>query len=66
MSKVMIGTGVQAEVKGDTIVLTIDAGAKPRPSASGKTLVVATTSGFRTLENGQAISLNLTAPVPAE
>ncbi len=37
--------GMQAKLEGGKLVITIDVEATPRPSASGKTLVVATSGG---------------------
>ena len=36
---------MQVELKNNKLVITIDVNAKPAPSASGKTLVVATSHG---------------------
>jgi len=36
---------MQAELKNNKLVITIDVNAKPTPSASGKTLVVASSHG---------------------
>jgi hypothetical protein len=36
---------MQTELKGNKLVITLDINKKPVPSASGKTLVVATTHG---------------------
>ena len=36
---------MQVELKNNKLVITIDVNAKPTPSASGKTLVVATSHG---------------------
>lgn len=58
---------VRGEIKGDMLVLTIDIskatlqGAKP--SSSGKTLMVATTSGFTTFGDVK-VSLNATIDNP--
>lgn len=38
-------TNIKAEVKGTTLTLTIDLKAKGAPSKSGKSQVIATTSG---------------------
>jgi hypothetical protein len=40
-----LGRNVKAEVEGDTLILRLDLKAVGERSASGKTLVVATTSG---------------------
>ena len=56
---------VQGEIKGDKLILTIDVGAAARaaaaPSKSGKTMVLATTSGF-TRFGDVSVSLNATLP----
>ena len=57
---------VQAEMKGDTLVITIDtskaARDKAQPSKSGKTKVLATTGGFTRIGD-VSISLNATLPL---
>jgi hypothetical protein len=59
---------MQIERIGDRIVITIkvdDAAlAEAKPSSSGKTLMVATTNGFRRL-GPVSLSLNCTVPNPA-
>jgi hypothetical protein len=54
---------VKGEIKGDTLVLTIDISAsakeKAQPSKSGKTKVLATTSGFTGFGDVK-VSLNAT------
>jgi len=54
---------VKGEIKGDTLVLTIDISAKAKeqaqPSKSGKTKVLATTSGFTGFGDVK-VSLNAT------
>ena len=57
---------IHIETKGDKIVITIDAGAeeirKARPSASGKSTIVATTGGFTSVDvdgTTLAVSINL-------
>lgn len=41
---------IKAEIKGKSLVLTMDLISPPRPSSSGKTLLVATTSGNKQTE----------------
>jgi hypothetical protein len=59
---------VQGEVKGDKLILTIDVSAKSleaaHPSGSGKTLVVASTSGFAGFGGPVKVSLNATVANP--
>lgn len=56
---------VQGEIKGDKLILTIDiskeAMANAKPSSSGKTKILATTSGFTGFGPVKA-SLNVTVP----
>ena len=58
-------TNVQAEMKGDKLVLTIDCSKAARdaakPSSTGKTLNLATTHGF-TRFGEVGVSLNATLP----
>ena len=54
---------MQVEIKGNDLVITIPM-QKPAPSASGKTLVVATTSGFKPSEaetEGKKIAVSVNA-----
>lgn len=50
---------IKADVKGKTLTLTVDLSAKGRPSASGKTTVVATTGGFVSIEGGLGVKFGL-------
>lgn len=57
---------MKATIKDNTLVLEVPL-TSPRPSASGKTKVIATTGGFITLDaqaNGKPVKLNLTATIP--
>lgn len=60
---------VHGEVKGDKLILTIDMSEAARkaaqPSKSGKTVILATTSGF-TRFGDVAVSLNATLPAPTK
>lgn len=47
MSKQIIGTNVEMEVEGNKLILTIDLTEDYGPSTSGKTNVIATTSGSK-------------------
>ncbi len=38
---------MKAEIKGNDLIITIPINKNPQPSASGKTLTVASTSGFK-------------------
>jgi hypothetical protein len=53
-----IGRNVQAEVKDGKLTLTIDLSVEGQPSASGKTKVLATTSGFVNV-GGVLVGLNV-------
>ena len=52
---------------GKNLIITIALNAKPEPSTSGKTLIVATTGGFKQTEaktkTGKAISVSINATV---
>jgi hypothetical protein len=58
---------MQIEHKGDQIIVTIDVSdaalKAAKPSSSGKTLMVATTNGFRR-HGPVSVSLNCTVPNP--
>mgnify|MGYP000998803140 CR=1 FL=1 len=59
----MFSTGnIKAEVKGQTLHLEIDLSKRLGPSASGKTVIVATTSGNKQIE-GSDVILGLNAYV---
>ena len=54
---------LNAEIKGEQLVITIDL-QEPKPSASGKTLVVATSHGNQTTDaeiNGQPVIVGVNA-----
>ena len=53
---------IKAEVKGQTLHLEIDLSKRLGPSASGKTVIVATTSGNKQIE-GSDVILGLNAYV---
>jgi hypothetical protein len=59
---------MQIEQLGDKIIITINvddaAIAEAKPSSSGKTLMVATTNGFKRV-GPVSLSLNCTVPNPA-
>jgi hypothetical protein len=40
-----LGRNVKATLDGDTLTLEVDLSQKPEPSASGKTMIIATTQG---------------------
>lgn len=51
---------VELEVKGDKLIITVDLQAQGRPSASGKTLVIASTEGNIGVSNGEfKVGLNV-------
>jgi hypothetical protein len=57
---------VQATQEGDTLVLRLPMNATPTPSATGKTLVVASSRGAQETEllvNGQPVHVNVNAYV---
>lgn len=56
--KQSIGQNVEAEVSGQKLTLTVDLSASGTPSASGKTLVIASTRGNAQVE-GVVIGLNV-------
>jgi hypothetical protein len=53
-----LGRNVKATVAGDILTLEIDLSAKTEPSMSGKTLIVATTQGNKSLGDVK-IGLNI-------
>ena len=61
MSSTVKGQGFTAEVKGRTLIITIDLDAKASPSASGKTMVVASTRGNIPIEGTDGLTLGLNA-----
>jgi hypothetical protein len=44
-----LGRNVKATLDGDTLTLEVDLSQKPEPSASGKTMIIATTQGNKKL-----------------
>lgn len=53
-----------AEIKGNKLVITIDANLEPKPSKSGKSLLVATTNGnipTTATVKGRSVTLGLNA-----
>ncbi len=61
MTSVVKGQGFHAEVKGRTLVITIDLDAKAVPSASGKTMVLASSRGNILIEGTDGLTLGLNA-----
>lgn len=60
---------MKAEIKNGTLVVTISLEPKPRPSSSGKTLLVASTGGFVTTEaevDGKPVRVSLNATIKAK
>ncbi len=58
---------MNAKVKDGKLVIEIELERTPRPSASGKTLVVATTGGFKVTNaevDGKHVSISVNAIVP--
>ena len=57
---------MKAEIKGNQLIITIDIDKNPKPSQSGKTLLLASTGGFQsnvTEFNGKPVAINVTATV---
>ena len=57
---------MQAELKDGKLIITLDVANPPRPSTSGKTLLVASTGGFKptTVEiKGKTVSVSVNATV---
>jgi hypothetical protein len=55
---------VSAKIEKGKLIVTIDMNAKPEPSSSGKTLVVASTHGNQTTElkiDGKPVTIGLNA-----
>ncbi len=60
----MAENGVKATMKGKRIVIELEIG-EGRPSSTGKSLVVATTSGYMPIDgaqNGERLSLTVIKP----
>ena len=58
---------MDAEIKGNMLIVTIELEAVPRPSSTGKTLVVSTTGGFKKTTatvNGKQVSVAVNAVIP--
>lgn len=55
----IIGKNVTVSIVGDIVTLTFDASKTFGRSASGKTTIVATTSGNKVLDNGVTVGLNV-------
>ena len=53
-----VGKGITVEVKGDEVLVRFSAKGDFGPSKSGKTQIIATTSGNVTLANGITIGVN--------
>lgn len=58
-----IGQNIAAKVEGNILTLTIDLSKRLGPSASGKTIVVATSSGNQKIEGGNGVILGINAYV---
>lgn len=59
-----IGRNIKAEVKGRSLILTIDLDAPAPPSKSGKTLLLSTSGGNKLVEGTDGLSLGLNAYRP--
>jgi hypothetical protein len=53
------GQNVEIEVKGDKVTITVDLSGAGIPSASGKTLVIASTRGNAAIAPGVFMGLNV-------
>ena len=53
-----IGSGIHVRIDGDEITMRFSAAGAGTPSRSGKTMIVASTSGNVTLPNGITVGLN--------
>ena len=49
---------VKTEVKGNILTIKIKLDAKTKPSASGKTLIIASTKGNKDIGNGISLGVN--------
>jgi hypothetical protein len=60
---------MQVELKNNKLIITIDVNSKPTPSASGKTLVVASSHGNQktaVMVNGQPVIVGVNAYIRKE
>lgn len=58
-----IGKNIEASVDGNILTLRIDLSARHGDSASGKTVIVATSGGNQAIEGGKGVVLGLNAYV---
>lgn len=58
-----IGKNIEASVDGNILTLRIDLSARHGDSASGKTVIVATSGGNQAIEGGKGVILGLNAYV---
>ena len=56
-----IGKNIEASVDGNILTLRIDLSARHGDSASGKTVIVATSGGNQAIEGGKGVILGLNA-----
>ena len=54
-----LGNGITGTVEGNTLTLTIPLNRPGQPSASGKTMVLASTRGNVTMNDGITVGLNV-------
>ena len=59
MASENLGNGIQAEVKGDTLILTIKLSQPGQVSASGKTMVQASTRGNVVIPGSDGLTVGL-------
>lgn len=57
----VIGKNIEAAVDGNILTLRIDLSARHGDSASGKTIIVATSGGNQAVEGGKGVVLGLNA-----
>lgn len=52
-------TNMQVDVKGNTLTITVQLDQQHGPSASGKTIIVASSCGAVKLPTGESVNLNV-------
>ncbi len=56
----VLGENVLVRIEGNKMLIAVDLSQEGRPSSSGKTKLVGTTSGFKGISPEVAVSLNVT------
>lgn len=59
MERQLIGQNIEAGISGRTLTLTVNLDADGRPSASGKSIVIASTHGNVALPEGVKVGVNV-------